>query len=349
MLNFPDAPVVNQTYTDGTTAWKWDGAKWVTTLTLNSVSPPSSNLDAGIKLQSAGRDRWWVHLNGIEGGGANFGSNFVVNRHDDAGVWLDSPLVISRWSGIVSFTASPTGPTPAASDSSSKFATTAFAAPRASPTFTGTVTTVNLIATTSFNLGSATAPSVTLGVNSLPGNNRLLQFSSADVARWKVGALGAAENPGTNVGSNFVINRYDDSGNSLGTVLTLTRSTGAAVFGGDLTVSGTFTGSGAVNALNLTVTNSATFGSNTATNAGTITNGATSTSRLHLINTAGVVRWKFGADATAWARPGKSSIRPLVRCAGSSLRPQPPKPPAMWARITPSVGATIRAHISICR
>src|SRR3954447_4808800 len=148
MLNFPDAPVVNQTYTDGTTAWKWDGAKWVTpllftdapsdsstygrrnaawnkvlpltggtltgdltvnalnlivgtsttagaNLTLNSVSPPSSNLDAGIKLQSAGRDRWWVHLNGIEGGGANFGSNFVVSRHDDAGVWLDSPLVIS--------------------------------------------------------------------------------------------------------------------------------------------------------------------------------------------------------------------------------------------------------------
>ncbi len=57
--------------------------------------------------------------------------------------------------------------------------------------------------------------------------------TSANVRRFAVGLTGT-ESSG-NAGSNFNIWRYDDAGTLLGVGMTLTRSTGATTFGGDVT------------------------------------------------------------------------------------------------------------------
>jgi hypothetical protein len=44
MINFPDAPILNQIFVVGETSWRWDGAKWVaanaedSTIVLTPVS-----------------------------------------------------------------------------------------------------------------------------------------------------------------------------------------------------------------------------------------------------------------------------------------------------------------------
>ena len=53
--------------------------------------------------------RWQVHLADptVESGG-NAGSNFLISRFNDAGAFLDSPMGISRSSGVVNFARAPT-------------------------------------------------------------------------------------------------------------------------------------------------------------------------------------------------------------------------------------------------
>lgn len=38
MLNFPDAPTLNQIFSDDTLSWRWDGAKWVVADVEDSVT-----------------------------------------------------------------------------------------------------------------------------------------------------------------------------------------------------------------------------------------------------------------------------------------------------------------------
>ncbi|WJR78775.1 phage tail protein [Bradyrhizobium sp. NP1] len=61
------------------------------------------------------------------------------------------------------------------------------------------------------------------------GNARLIKIRSADLLRWDIGADATAEG-GSNAGSLFKINRYDDLGSLLGTSLTIARDTGAVTF-----------------------------------------------------------------------------------------------------------------------
>jgi hypothetical protein len=66
------------------------------------------------------------------------------------------------------------------------------------------------------------------------GGNKILQFNSASVARWKLVVSGA--NTGSNAGDNFLLNAESDTGTSIGTALTLTRATLEATFGGQVNV-----------------------------------------------------------------------------------------------------------------
>jgi hypothetical protein len=72
-------------------------------LYLNKTSVTGST---GIFGQKGGLTRWWMELgNGnTETGTANAGSDFYLNRYNDAGTMQDSPIYISRATGAISTT-----------------------------------------------------------------------------------------------------------------------------------------------------------------------------------------------------------------------------------------------------
>lgn len=65
-----------------------------------------------------------------------------------------------------------------------------------------------------------------IGIDGAAATARRMQIRTAGVMRWDFGGDGTAES-GSNVGTNFVVNHYDDSGVSLGTAINLERDTGA--------------------------------------------------------------------------------------------------------------------------
>jgi hypothetical protein len=80
-----------------------------------------------IVARSGGNARWAIRPGGpsAESGG-NTGANFIITRHDDAGVALDNPLLITRATGVVAFSATPTAPTVAPGTATTQLATTEF-------------------------------------------------------------------------------------------------------------------------------------------------------------------------------------------------------------------------------
>ena len=70
------------------------------------------------------------------------------------------------------------------------------------------------------------------------GQIKGLALSSGSSWRWLIAAENTAEG-GANAGSNFSLQRMDDAGNFLATVLTIVRATGATTLSGDLAFSGT--------------------------------------------------------------------------------------------------------------
>lgn len=79
-----------------------------------------------IYFRTAGVIRWGFGVSAEAESGGNAGSNIFFNRHDDAGAYVATPLSINRATGVFAFGASPTAPTPAAGDNSTKLATTAY-------------------------------------------------------------------------------------------------------------------------------------------------------------------------------------------------------------------------------
>ncbi|UZF57727.1 hypothetical protein LH935_06995 [Gordonia polyisoprenivorans] len=75
-------------------------------------------------------------------------------------------------------------------------------------------------ATAGQNAASGAVPG--FDTNGAAASNRLAQFLTASVARWKLGADGTAES-GSNAGTDYIANSYDDSGTLIATILRLTR------------------------------------------------------------------------------------------------------------------------------
>jgi hypothetical protein len=78
--------------------------------------------------------------------------------------------------------------------------------------------------------GTDTTVNAVLTLNCAKGAQRQLRFESAGLLRWGV-LTGSTPEPGSNVGADFRIRRFDDSGTSLGDALTITRATGAITLG----------------------------------------------------------------------------------------------------------------------
>lgn len=77
--------------------------------------------------QVAAATRWLLNFgNATAESGSNAGSDIVLSRYADAGTLIGNIFTITRSTGVVAFTVSPTGPTPGVGNDSISLATTAF-------------------------------------------------------------------------------------------------------------------------------------------------------------------------------------------------------------------------------
>ena len=81
---------------------------------------------------------------------------------------------------------------------------------------------------------------VPLVLNNTAGSYRLLEFTTANVARWEMGVGNDAES-GSNAGATFNITAFADSGAYIASPLSITRSSGLTSISNGLTVSGATT------------------------------------------------------------------------------------------------------------
>lgn len=99
--------------------------------------------------------------------------------------------------------------------------------------------------TLSGSLGiSATSPYLAL-TKAASGNTAFIVSGTGAFTRWLMYLGDNAAESGSNVGSNFAIWRYNDAGTPLDASLTITRSTGEAVFSKHVYANGTITSQGA--------------------------------------------------------------------------------------------------------
>ena len=102
----------------------------------------------------------------------------------------------------------------------------------AGATFTGNVSVTKASASSTVSSSSGNA---TLTVNRAAGNYGFLNFNTANSARWSLFSQNAAEG-GSNAGSDLALFRYNDAGAFLGSVLSISRATGAASWTGTTTI-----------------------------------------------------------------------------------------------------------------
>jgi len=111
------------------------------------------------------------------------------------------------------------------------------------------------------NLTIATAANPSLILNKPAGafTNYILGDTAGNT-RWSIQLGNNTTESGSNVGSDFSIDRYSDAGAILGSPLVINRSTGNATFAQSLTVSGNFTVAGAISGASVASASSATVG-----------------------------------------------------------------------------------------
>lgn len=83
--------------------------------------------------------------------------------------------------------------------------------------------------------GDAQASDRTIEINTAAGQERRIAFQSGGVDRWRTGANATAEG-GSDAGSGYDIDAYDDAGSLIGTALAFTRADLSALFGGGVQI-----------------------------------------------------------------------------------------------------------------
>ncbi len=206
-----DGKVYGRGTTSGVSAWTRavpiTGDTMTGNLQLQTPNPQFNLLKAasGQNNQIGGftgaNYRWSIVLgDGVAEGGADAGSNFVINRHSDAGTYLGSPFQINRANGNVSM------------DNG------------------GAV--MNVVVS-----GSSSQVQVNKAGNAA-ANFAQVSGTMNGAMRWQMMLADNSAEPGGDVGSNFQLNRYSDAGTHLGTSFRINRATGTIELGGATVVNG---------------------------------------------------------------------------------------------------------------
>lgn len=161
--------------------------------------------------------------------------NYVLKAGDTMTGSLTAPTFIGNLSGNASTASTASfSTTAAAGDNSVKIATTQFVQqelgdylPLAGGTLTG-----NLLGTTSSFSGNVNSQGAFV-VNRAGATSKGIFSQTSASNRWFFGANATSES-GSNLGSNFVVERYSDAGASLGNALTIERNSGNASFSGNV-------------------------------------------------------------------------------------------------------------------
>lgn len=106
-------------------------------------------------------------------------------------------------------------------------------------TFNNTVQVNSTLTATGDISVAGTTGEPKLRINGNAATNRYVRLDTANVQRWQVGASAASES-GSNIGSNFYINRFDDTGAYLSSPMTIDRASGDIQLSGKVQTTGPF-------------------------------------------------------------------------------------------------------------
>lgn len=223
------------TGTSGTAIGRLDTANtWTTTQTIGNASGNAIGLlnaapgsSAYVQGQKSGVPRWSVFLgNPTAESGANVGSDFQINRHNDAGATIDVPIIVPRSTGLLTLA------------QGLAFSGTAAATSRANMGL-GTSAVENigtsgnaigkLNATNTWGSAQVIGNAGGLYISDAAGTNRLLSWQTSNSVRWNARTTSAAETGG-NAGSDWTLSRYDDAGIFIDAPIQVKRSTGVVTF-----------------------------------------------------------------------------------------------------------------------
>lgn len=234
MLNFPDTPVINDTFTAANDTWRWDGTKWILTsggpflplaggtllgpLILSGDPVPTAPL-MPVTLQ-------YFNTHASPAGVTSFNTRvgMVTLSNADVVAVLPSSAALPLMDGA------------AAAGS----LTTWSRGDHQHPTDTSRVAKIGDTMTGTLNLAPAGANAPSLALIKSSGGaiaNQILGYTAGSL-RWQVQpGNGNVEGAG-NAGSDFGIYRYDNSGNLLGNPFSINRATGNVTIAQVLTVNG---------------------------------------------------------------------------------------------------------------
>jgi hypothetical protein len=162
-------------------------------------------------------NRWNLSLGNstAETGSSNIGSDFSLDRYDDAGNFIDRPLSIYRTDGHANFSVNATFPAGITAGSS---------------TFNN-----------AFTIAPSGATSAILTLNKSSGSTGVIaavEGQTVGSRRWLTIMGNGTTEGGSNAGSDFLINRYSDTAVFIDTPFQIIRSTGVATFSKAITSAG---------------------------------------------------------------------------------------------------------------
>lgn len=238
-----------------------------TAATRISMTGPAG-YDRSLSFYTAGKNRWSLTAAGGAETGSNAGTNFALHRFNDAGTYIDSPIIAQRDTGNISLQNDLTVyggqiyiTQGAGADRSVAFRTGTnnrwvIGADGGAETGTGNAGSnfylnrysdagtfidapiyinradgaMSINSPTYFNKG-------VIFLNSSAGTARTVAFLTNGKERWYAGANGSAES-GSNAGTDYIINRHADDGSFIDQPFNIIRSTGNVNIANDLIVSG---------------------------------------------------------------------------------------------------------------
>lgn len=190
-----------------------------------------------LSFRTSGSPRWVVRATSTAEGGGNTGSTLTIDRYDDSGAAIDSPLSIARANGIITV-ANGIGFQGTAAATTRSNLGLGTAATQNTGTSGAAVPLLSGANTWSNSQAIATGGTALISLDSPAGSVSAIQGRKSGATRWNLYVSDGTAESGGNAGSNFAIQRFDDSGASLGTVFSINRASGLAALNNGLTVSG---------------------------------------------------------------------------------------------------------------